>query len=55
MAGDSSVVRSFEHPENSLQSNATGFLNVLNLVKTQLKNSFISIGVSKKFWARNII
>ena len=53
LAGDSSVVCSFEHPENSLQSNATGFLNVLNLVKNKHKKIKIFNAASGQFYGNN--
>ena len=37
LAGDSSVVRSFDHPQQSLQSNTIGILNILEIIK---KNKF---------------
>ena len=53
LAGDSSVVSSFEYPENSLQSNATGFLNVLNLVKNKHKKIKIFYAASGQFYGNN--
>jgi len=41
LAGDSSVIRSFDNPEMSLKSNAVGILNILTVIRE--KNSKIKV------------
>ena len=43
LAGDSSVTRSFDQPENSLKSNALGILNILSTVKNKNKKIIFRI------------
>ena len=52
LAGDSSMVRSFDHPQQSLQSNTIGILNILEIIKkinlrlkflTRVQDSFMVI------------
>ena len=53
LAGDSSVVRSFDHPQQSLQSNTIGILNILEIIKkNKLKTKVFNSG-SGQFYGDN--
>jgi len=53
LAGDSSVTKSFDQPENSLKSNALGILNVLSTVKNKNKKIKVFNAGSGQFYGDN--
>ncbi len=53
LAGDSSVIKSFQYPEISLKSNALGILNILNVVKKKNKKIRIFNAASGQFFGNN--
>ena len=53
LAGDSSVIRSFDTPQKSLQSNTIGILNILEVIKKKKINTKVFNSGSGQFYGNN--